>query len=87
MTNAVTHYRDMVAIADACDIIARRCVTIANGYHGPAWLFDRVNRAFDNPSIVGITYPVYVNLVGDRYVTIPRDGRFFIHNDPEFDLG
>lgn len=62
------------AIAHACDLVARRCTTIAGTMHGSAWLFDQVMRAFDFKPCVSVTYDVYINLVGNGQATIDRDG-------------
>lgn len=57
-----------------CDKVARHCTSIADTYHGGAWLYDKLNRAFQNPACVSITIPVVINLVGNGEVEIGRDG-------------
>lgn len=73
-------------IAFACDRVAAKCTMICGGYHGSAYLFDKVMRVFDNQAICAVTYPVYWNLVGEAYATITRDGRYFLGHDPEPDI-
>lgn len=70
---------DTSAIARACDLAALRCTELPLGHmHGSAWLFDRCMRVFDDPAAVGITFPVYINLVGEGEVTIQRDGKIIM---------
>ena len=70
-------YRNTAAIIEACDKVARRCITIGGKYHGSAWLFDQAMRAFDHKAIEAVTYEVYINapVMKQGEATIHRDGR------------
>ena len=69
-------YRNTQGILADCDKVARRCTTIAGGYHGSAWLFNQVMRAFDFPPTEAVTYEVFINapVMKPGEVTIHRDG-------------
>lgn len=73
-------YRNTDSIIKACDHIARVCTTIGGGWHGSAWLFDKVMRAFDHKAVEAVTYECYLNAPVMRAgeVTIHRDGHYEI---------
>ena len=72
------------ALAESCDLIAKRCITIANTRHGSAWLFDKLMRYFESePAVVDVTIPVYINLIGAGEATINRDGHVTMRRTSE----
>lgn len=66
------------AIITACDKVARRTTMIGGGFHGSAWLFDKVMRAFDNSHLPAqsITYAVTFNapVMREGFAEIDREG-------------
>ena len=73
-------YRNTDEIIEACDKVARRCTMIAGGYHGSAWLFDKVMRAFDFEPCEAVTYEVYIN------APVMRPGEITIHRDGNLEM-
>ena len=70
------------ALIETCDTLARRCIKLADTYHGSAWLFDKLMRAFENsPATVAITIPVYIGspVMKPGEATICRDGSLQMH--------
>ena len=49
-------------IIEACDMVARRVITIGGEYHGSVFLFDACMRAFDNKRLPAqaLTFSVYI---------------------------
>ena len=69
-------------LVTACDTLARRCVTMCGGYHGSAWLYDKLMRYFSAEHAASeITIPVYINLVGPGTAEIGRDGSLIMRAD------
>lgn len=70
----MTYYNNII---EACDYIARHCTSIADTYHGSAWLADKVIRFFEaEKSAESIEIPVFLNypVRKDGFATIGRDG-------------
>ena len=59
------------ALYQACNTIKNRCI----GVSSPR-LYDACMRVFQDSAARAVTFKVNINLVGDGYATINRDGSF-----------
>lgn len=80
MTNDI----DILKVIEGCEFIARHTSTIEGKYHGSAWLFDQVMRAFDcKLPAQSITFAVFHNYPVGKYGTaeIDRQGHVTMRLD------
>ena len=69
---------DILAMIDASDKVARRCIEICGAHHGSAWLLSKSVRFFEREQAAqAVTIPVYINapVMRPGEATIHRDGR------------